>query len=512
MGQCPGRLAQRAPLAPEEQRAPPLNYGSTTPALRALRGEEEDNRSVELADVVESFGMRRFHVWLLTVHSVASAAASAVVSCAPLAMEAIREAYGVDHAASTLASTAVSAGALIGLPIFGWANDAIGRRACLIIQGVLILVLSLLHLLVPAGTGGTEFVMFVALRIAIGIPFGGLAGLACLHLLEFVPAGRRGLMSMLGTLGWSMGGIVVLFMADKLMLSWRMLLASPAPFCIILIICLIFIHESPRWLFVTGRNESGRVVVDAVLSSAPLNPDDAPPRFRKAPDTIVISLDEDDESGKTSLDERLKALFGLRLLHVMLCCIVAMVAINGATYGIGVWMPEILKGLLLMNRFPYRLLIWGQVADIFGTVCCAFLLDRVGRKIVLVSSATGFAIGLCALPNLGGDFTLIAIAFIWASFVTSFMWGAAKVYCAEALPTDVRGTGNAIASLSGRSAGMILPAMVGMILQGPGIESTDGVIGPVHLALYSMALVALAGAVAGLLIPKETANMKLSDV
>eukprot|EP00747_Dinoflagellata_sp_TGD_P183220 gnl/TRDRNA2_/TRDRNA2_37947_c0_seq1.p1 gnl/TRDRNA2_/TRDRNA2_37947_c0~~gnl/TRDRNA2_/TRDRNA2_37947_c0_seq1.p1 ORF type:complete len:495 (+),score=54.15 gnl/TRDRNA2_/TRDRNA2_37947_c0_seq1:193-1677(+) len=492
-----------APLVPERDG---IN-GSRQPDYGTTANEDPP---IELAEVVESFGLRRIHVFLLLVHAIASATAATVMMPAFLSLKAIRDAYGVSHSASTLASTGVSAGALFGVPLFGWLNDAIGRKTCMIMEAVLILVLGLTHILLPSGTSGSEFAAFVALRIAIGVPFGGLASLACVHLLEFVPAGRRGLMAMLGTLGWSCGGIAVIVIADKLVVEWRTLYCAPVPFCVILIVVLIFAYESPRWLYVSGNDARGRVVVEAVLRSLPVF-SDATSSLTSAPARVVISQSQD-EHEKSSLQDRLRTLFGWKLRYIMMCCILAMVAINGATYGVSVWMPEILRDLLGRDRLPYQLLVWGQVADICGIICSALTLDIIGRRYIMVGSCSIYAFCLSILPHGGTSLPYIAITYIFIQFMVSFMWGSAKLYCAEALPTDVRGTGQAISSGLGRCAGMILPAVVGVILEGKGVEGTDGAIGPVHLALYCMALVALGGAAAGILIPQETANAKLSDV
>eukprot|EP00747_Dinoflagellata_sp_TGD_P031563 gnl/TRDRNA2_/TRDRNA2_135367_c1_seq1.p1 gnl/TRDRNA2_/TRDRNA2_135367_c1~~gnl/TRDRNA2_/TRDRNA2_135367_c1_seq1.p1 ORF type:complete len:311 (+),score=36.37 gnl/TRDRNA2_/TRDRNA2_135367_c1_seq1:90-935(+) len=279
------------------------------------------------------------------------------------------------------------------------------------------------------------------------------------------------------------------------------------------LLALLVTYESPRWLIVVGRVDEGKTVIEAVLQSPVLLKSDPPPVFRTVPARIVVSMEEHGDDVKSSFADRLQLLLSVRLRLVLFCALTAMIAVNGVSYGWGIWAPEILRWLAGTGETPYTLLMWGEVTGVLGVLAAAPTLEWAGRKWVLGLSCAFFALGLAALPNVRGQIIFIAAWFLWVTFINSFMWAAAKVYAAEALPTDVRGTGNAIAGIGGRASGMILPVLVGLILQGE-LEGTGLAVlgGPVHLALYLVALVSCLGTLAAWLIPVETACLKLSDV
>eukprot|EP00747_Dinoflagellata_sp_TGD_P093517 gnl/TRDRNA2_/TRDRNA2_165789_c0_seq2.p1 gnl/TRDRNA2_/TRDRNA2_165789_c0~~gnl/TRDRNA2_/TRDRNA2_165789_c0_seq2.p1 ORF type:complete len:492 (+),score=74.98 gnl/TRDRNA2_/TRDRNA2_165789_c0_seq2:83-1558(+) len=473
----------------------PSDYGAT-----------ETDAPVELSEVAEDFGVRRIHVQLILLHWLASTCCSAVTTPAPLVLGRIRIAYGVSYAASSLASTGVSLGALFGGALFGWLNDAIGRRTCMMIEAVWIGSFAMLHLLLPVGTDGWQFACFVFLRIGIGIPFGGLSSMAPIHLIEFLPSGVRGLISGIGSLGWSWGSIYVFIRAATVDESWQSLLSAPAPVCVVFFIALFFVYESPRWLFVAGRRDDGRVVVNWILQSPELCEScrKAPVGLKTAPANIVVSLEKAPE---LSLQDRLRGLFEAKLRRTTICCILGLVAVAGSTYGLYVWAPTFLQALLGQDKTPYELLLWGEVAAICGTLSAAGINDHIGRQLLLVFSCIAFALGIAFLPHANG-LVAITMLYLWISFANPHMWSAAAVYAAEALPTDMRGTGNAVAWFSARATGMMVPLVMGLILEGDGLFGFAAV----ATALYVLAVVAFAGAIVAMFFPRETAGLKMEDV
>merc|ERR1719235_3079391 len=101
----------------------------------------------------------------------------------------------------------------------------------------------------------------------------------------------------------------------------------------------------------------------------------------------------------------------------------------------------------------------------------------------------------------------ILMLYVFINFACSHMWSAICVYVAEALPTDVRGTGCSIAWLFARAGATIMPIVTGFV------EDSHGILGfsPTVSALDLNAGLALLGIFVAVGLPHETSNCKMVD-
>eukprot|EP00931_Biecheleriopsis_adriatica_P082678 TRINITY_DN56125_c0_g1_i1.p4 TRINITY_DN56125_c0_g1~~TRINITY_DN56125_c0_g1_i1.p4 ORF type:complete len:116 (-),score=13.46 TRINITY_DN56125_c0_g1_i1:73-420(-) len=90
------------------------------------------------------------------------------------------------------------------------------------------------------------------------------------------------------------------------------------------------------------------------------------------------------------------------------------------------------------------------------------------------------------------------------------LWPVMVTFEGESFPTALRGTGSAICEGVGRAAAIVMPAIIGFVLDGsltiPGVP--DRKLAPFLL----VALLYWLGLIMSVLSPQETANAKLQDV
>ncbi|MGB6406398.1 MAG: MFS transporter, partial [Planococcus donghaensis] len=168
-------------------------------------------------------------------------------------------------------------------------------------------------------------------------------------------------------------------------------------------------------------------------------------------------------------------------------------------YGMFLWLPSVmvLKGFTLIKSFQYVLIM--TLAQLPGYFTAAWLIERIGRKFVLVTYLTGTAASALAFGN-ADSITGLIVAGAFLSFFNLGAWGALYAYSPEQYPTIIRGTGTGMAAAFGRIGGILGPLLVGSLL-------TAGIGINIIFAIFCGAI--LIGAMAVAFLGTETKQMEL---
>jgi len=289
-----------------------------------------------------------------------------------------------------------------------------------------------------------------------------------------------------------------------------MILAAPVPVCIMATIALSFCRESPRWLYVVGRPDDGRAVMNSVFASTVIMPSTVANPFHQTPKHVRVTKDEGKSasSGSSTMDD-LALLLSPKLRRTVIACAMMQMAVNGASYAMLIWSADILTQLLGIQHAPYELFVYGEMVGWIGTGFAACLLDILGRKVILVFAL--FATGCChwGLAVVPRSYFWICAMFLTMQCVGGGIWPAMTAYSNECFPTALRGTGSALVMACGRGMAVLFPIMLGAVLDND--MPTNGRNLPLETALYCVAGLSFVGGVGALLIPQETANTKLDD-
>jgi putative MFS transporter len=438
----------------------------------------------------------------------------------PYVLSSLRNEYGVGRATAALIGSAVTLGAVIGTFMFGRLHDLVGRRVSHMIGVACIGFFASMHMMLPVvgadQKGGVEagyaFALLVMLRFVLGIFFPGPASFAALYLIEFLPSQLRGFVVTLCIAGWSFGTLYSISVAFAFEGNWRMILAAPVPMCIVAMIALAASPESPRWLYVIGRKDDGRSVLNHVFGSKIIMPSTVANPWHHTPKHVQVSKVDEEKvalTGNSTLED-LRRLFQAKLRRTVLTCALVQMAVNGASYAMLIWSADILTQLLGIEHAPYEIFVYSEMVGWIGTGIAACLLDSLGRKLILIFSllATAFCVwGLTMVPR---TYVWICAMFLGQSCVGGGIWPAMTAYTNECFPTALRGTGSALVQASGRGMAVFFPIFLGAVLDNKtGLTSR---MPPIEVALCITAGVSIIGAVGAMLIPQETANAKMDDV
>jgi SP family xylose:H+ symportor-like MFS transporter len=330
-------------------------------------------------------------------------------------------------------------GCIIGAFIAGWISTVMGRKGGLILAGVLFLLGSLGSAWPEFGFGAIGEMgpkalnQFVVYRILGGVGVGVASMLSPLYIAEISPSAIRGRLVSFNQLA-IVGGILLVYFVNYFVASqgddawvkatgWRLMLASEAIPAIILIVLLMFVPDTPRWLVLRGRSDEALSGLRRIMGEQ-----DA----REILSDIQKSLAE--KSG-TLLS------FGLPviLVGVLISVFQQFVGINAVLYYAPLMFANM--GASTDTALLQTVIVGG--ANVIFTVVAIVTVDKWGRKPLLITGALIMAVSMIALGCLFnahavGLGALIAVVVYIAGFALS--WGpVAWVMLAEMFPNSIKG-------------------------------------------------------------------------
>lgn len=337
------------------------------------------------------------------------------------------------------AASCALVGCFIGVALAGELSDRFGRRNTLIVSAILFFV-SAVGTALPRTLN--EFVFY---RILGGLGVGAASMTSPMYIAEISPARIRGRMVSINQFAIVFGMLLVYFVnyfiqgcGDELwntQIGWRWMFGSEAVPALLLLVCLFFVPESPRWLTKQGRSDQARAILGRVAGAAHAEREMA---------EIEKSLAVESASLAQLLQPGMRVVL---IIGIALAVLQQVTGINVFLY----YAPEILKSISgsEMDVALLQTVLVGAVNLVF-TVLAIGIVDRVGRKPLMIIGATGMglcltAIGLAAMAEAIGPWLLLFMLGYIACFALS-IGPVTWVILSEIFPTKVRGRAMAIAT------------------------------------------------------------------
>ena len=341
----------------------------------------------------------------------------------------LTKAFHLSATSEELAVSAVLIGAILGAASAGRLANALGRKVTLLVLVGVFALGAILTALAPS------LPWFVAFRILVGIGVGGASVAAPMYTTELAPAARRGAMVFLFQLAVTIG-IAVAYWVDLALasanLGWRPMFAVAVLPALLLGSGMLLLPDTPRWLASKGR------WAEAVLERI------AGPQGAAEMAGIRASLEQEQH---TSARELLGP--GLRsalLVAVGLALLQQLVGINTIIY----YAPTIFgyAGFTSANTAILATSVVG-VLNVLATIVAVLLVDRVGRRPLLLWGLGGMVLSLGAtgvLFALGPAHAGVLLLIVLLVYIAAFAIGMGPVFwllSQELFPTRLRGPGRA---------------------------------------------------------------------
>jgi sugar porter (SP) family MFS transporter len=347
----------------------------------------------------------------------------------------LKKDFNLSDSQTELAASSILFGAVAGAALAGWLTDRYGRRRLLFGAAALFTV-SALAAAVPRTL--TEFVLA---RLAGGLAIGVASLLVPLYIAEIAPARIRGRLVTLNQLA-IVSGILLAYVASYYLAglglaSWRWMFAIAAVPSLLFMLTLLLVPESPRWLLGQG------CTAEALGTLTRLN---GPAAAATEAEEIQAALAEEQGEAASLRQPRLRR--PLRIA-VVLAVLQQVTGINTILYYGSIILTEH-SGQSAASAIGANALIGG--INFAGTIVALFVIDRVGRKPLLLLASGGMALALGALVvalqmHATGPWLLGLIMLYVACFAVGLGPGV-WVVITEIFPNAVRGRAAALATVA----------------------------------------------------------------
>jgi putative MFS transporter len=415
----------------------------------------------------------RLH-WLVTaLVSLAFTSNAVDLAAISFALPGLRREWGLSPPELGFLSAAVSVGQVCGSLLIGWLADHLGRR------GVLTATIAVAAVGMGLSALALDAWVVAVMFFVTGLGISGVAPVATSLLGEFAPPRIRGQLIAWTQVCWSSGWCITAACGTALVttLGWRWILGLGVLPIILALLSWRLTPESPRFLLAHGRRAEAEELV----------------RSLSARYGVRLPLPAQQQAERRSnplrnLRELWGPLFRRRTVTLWLTWFVMVASFNGPV----IWLPAILGARSGSEGVAAQLALIISLFMLPGSLLAVLLIDRAGRRPLLMLSLSVAALGPFVLA-LGGTELAIILGGGALAGGTMAAWPIILGYTAELYPTRVRATAAGWAGVVSRSGGVAAPLLLGILLSSwdGGVGLALGVFG-VMLALAAL-LVAFQG-------------------
>jgi MFS transporter, SP family, arabinose:H+ symporter len=351
----------------------------------------------------------------------------AVISGAELA---IQQLWKLDSFTHGLAIAAALYGTVIGAALGGIPADIFGRKKTLFWIGLSFFISSIGAAIAP------EVNLFMLFRFLGGLGIGASSVVAPIYISEIAPAKHRGKLVISFQLNIVLG-ILIAYVSNYFIQGmendWRIMLGVVALPSLLFSILILLTPETPQFLLLKRNDIDG---ARKVLTLADPNPDETIQRIQN-------------NAKQSTEKERLfsgKFVWPLTLAFLF-AFFNQMSGINAIIY----YAPRIYELTGLGKESALLSTAGIGIANLLFTLLGWYLIDRVGRRILMFIGSVGYIItlSLIAYAFYTESYTLVPV-YIFA-FIASHAIGQGSViwvFISEIFPNSVRASGMAWGSLT----------------------------------------------------------------
>ncbi|MCB2195698.1 MAG: sugar porter family MFS transporter [Bacteroidetes bacterium] len=283
--------------------------------------------------------------------------------------------------------------ATITMLVAGPISDKIGRKKVLTFAAVFFAISAITSAL------ATEFWFFIVARMLGGIGVGAALIIAPMYIAEISPPKARGRLVSFNQLNIVLG-ISVAFFSNYIILklsssdlgwiktlqadehAWRYMLGVEAIPALLYFVCLFFVPKSPRWLALQGFENKALAIMKRASGEAI-----ALEEFK----AIKHSLTTDSKKEKAHIKELFKPAMKLVLLIGIVIAITQQITgINAVFF----YAPMIFEQSGVGVDASFSQAIWVGLTNLIFTFVAIWLIDKIGRKPLLMIGLSGIIISM----------------------------------------------------------------------------------------------------------------------
>jgi len=293
--------------------------------------------------------------------------------------------------------SAPTLGAIIATLSAGVISDAIGRRNLLIIIAFLYLLSAI------ASALASGYLMLVVARFIGGLAFCSLM-IAPMYIAEIAQPEKRGRLVSINQLNIVIGLSVAFFSnyyllqlsqstadwAQQLGITenvWRWMLGMETLPALLWFIALFFIPKSPRWLMTKQREEEAKAVLNQLHGDNGVETELCRTELQNIRATLTVN--------EPPIKQRLRSLFDKKMHFALMIGVIVGIAQQATgVNAIYFYAPSIFEQSGIGTNAAFAQAIWLGLTNVVFTIVAMLLIDKLGRKPLLIGGLSGVVLSM----------------------------------------------------------------------------------------------------------------------
>lgn len=325
-------------------------------------------------------------------------------------------------------------GAIVGAGLSGPLSEKLGRRRLVFMISIVFIIGALILALAPT------MEILVLGRVIIGLAVGGSTAIVPVYLSELAPTDARGSLSSLNQLMITIG-ILASYLVNYAFApieGWRWMLGLAVVPSVILMIGVIFMPESPRWLLEKRGEKAARDVMKLTYPASEIDHEiENMKKINQIADNTWTVL-------------KSPWLLSTIIIGSVFALLQQLIGINAIIY----YAPKIFATAGFGESTAILSTVGIGVVNVLVTIFAISIIDKIDRKKILVIGNIGMVASLLIMSALIWLIGVNSAAWIILLCLTTFIiffgvsWGPVLwVMLPELFPMRARGAATGIAAL-----------------------------------------------------------------
>ncbi|XP_014355806.2 solute carrier family 22 member 3 [Papilio machaon] len=333
----------------------------------------------------------------------------------------------------TLVGSMHSLGIMAGLLIVGPLSDRFGRKKVLVVTGTLGGVFGVAKSFSP-------WYWFYCVLEFLEAAIGDCCSPCYILMTEIVSGNQRIIFTLMCILGHPFGTFMTALVA-WLFPFWKIYLRILYAPCLLYVLYIFFLDESPRWLLIKKKKAKAASILEKAVR-----------RNNLLVEKNVLENIACEDCVKTDFLNVLKTTFQSKLLRKrFFVCLVWWTTSTFVNYGMSI------NAVTLYGNKYVNFALLG-IVEALGMFMMTFIMIRFRRKYPLMSCFFAAAILCISQPFVPKNLSWLSILlYMIGKLMTSLYFGITYLYTSELYPTLTRNSMHALCSSLGRIGAIIAP-------------------------------------------------------
>ena len=222
---------------------------------------DTDQEMFDVNTVIEKTGWGKYQRRVVLAMGFMSFADAAEIWLATIILNDLQCEWELSSAQKALVPAIVYIFYAFGSIVAGKMADKFGRFPILLINGYLIVISAVCSALAP------NYNLFISCRALTGLGIGASYGCSIVYTAELMPTAKRSWGIFILEAYWVVGGLYECLMAYFVMdlpSGWRIQILLTAVPCVVMLISLHFLDESPRYLVINDKRAEAMKVIEKI--------------------------------------------------------------------------------------------------------------------------------------------------------------------------------------------------------------------------------------------------------